>query len=316
MNILQTFAVANGWTLNIYSSGDSWMAMNNGSVYVQFRWDSTGLLAIFHSLGFISTGTAPGNHTNDSGLGIVDASAPYSAALATSTTNSRVMFLPNGASVSYNLFCNGSSYIYMVVQTAAGVYYHMGIGTIDKRGDWTGGEFAYGDFNTTASNPISVTGTAFQNRSTSTTGINTQFSLHVEGLPGQDAAGKWAIGLTTNTTSGSNPAGNDRAGNPRMVAWAAAYSSGLNLGFSRLRHSLTNGLLPLLPMEVWYKNSVSSSIHRMYLLGHMPEVYTMNMGSFSAEQEVTIGANTYKIFPARQKGVSHGHMAVVYRKIV
>lgn len=317
MNVLQTFAVANGWTLDIYSTTNDWMAMNNGSVYVQFRWDANGNVGIFQSLGFTSTGTAPGNHTDDSGLGIVDASAPYNATLSTSTTNSRVLTLTNGAITSYHLFTDGTTqYIHAVIQVSPGVYYHLSMGTIDKVGTWTGGEYVTGDQGTDASPPVNLSGSAWSSWSGSTTTSNTQFSMHIENLPGQSASGKWMIGLATNTTVGNNAAGNDRGSNPRMAGWVTAWGNGFNLAFSRHRYNLTNGLLPLIPLEVWYKNTVATNQHRCYLLGYAPDVYMMNMGSFNAEDEVTIGPDTFMIFPARQKGVSHGNAAFVYRKVV
>lgn len=317
MNILQTFAVANGWTLNIYNTTNDWMAMNNGSVFVQFRWDANGLIGIFHSLGFINTSTAPGNHTNDSGLGIVDASAPYNATLSTGATNCRVQFFPNGAITAYHLFTDGTTkYIYAVLETSPGVFYHMGMGTIDKIGTWTGGEFVYGDHGTDTSMPVSITSGPWQSASTSTTTNNTQLSLHIEGLPGQNANGKWGIGLTNNTTVGDNAAGNDRGGNPRQCAFGVTFNSGFNLAFSRHRFNATNGLVPLMPIEVYYKNTPVSGQHRHYLLGYAPDMYVMNMGAWAAGDEIAIGGDTFKIFPARQKGVSHGNMAFVYRKVV
>lgn len=316
VNTLQTFAVAQGWMLDIFSAGNSWMAMNNGSVYIQVRWDTNGRLGIFQSLGFVNTSTAPGNHTNDAGLCNVDASTPYNSTIS-SSTNSRFLDLPNGPITSYHFFTDDTTkYIYAVIQVSPGVYYHMGMGTIDKLGTWTGGEFVYGDEGTDTSPPVNVSGTAFTSYSSTTSSSVTQFSMHIEGLPGQNGSGKWMLGLATNNTVGDNPAGNDRSGNPRMTGWVAHISSGFNVALSRFRYGLTNGLLPLMPMEVWYKYTISLNQNRCYLIGYMPDVYVINMALFNAEDEVTIGSDTYIIFPARQKGVSHGNMGYVYRKVV
>lgn len=316
MNILQTFAVANGWTLNIYSTTNDWMAMNNGSVYVQFRWDNTTGYGIFQSTGFINTSTAPGNHTNDSGLGIVDASAPYNATLSTASTNARVSFFPAGAITAYHLFTDGTTkYIYAVLETSPGVFYHMGMGSIDKIGTWTGGEFVFGDQSTDATPPVNGTSFPWQSSSASTTSNNTQFSIHIEGLPGQNVNGKWGIGLTNNTTVGDNAAGNDRGGNPRQCCFGSSFRGGFNLAFSRDRMSLTNGLVPLMPIEIWYKNTPVSGQHNHYHIGYAPGVYTMNAGSWVPGDEINIGGNVYKVFPMRQKGVSHGHAAFAYLKV-
>lgn len=317
MNALQLFAVAEGWTLDIYSTTNDWMAMNNGSVYVQFRWDAQGYIGVFQSLGFVNTSTAPGNHTNDSGLGVVDSSAPYNATLSTTTTNSRVQYMPNGAIVAYHFFTdNTTKYIHCAIETEPGRFYHLSVGTIDKRGVWTGGEYVTSDIGSDTSMPVNIAGSIWQSNASTTSSTVTSFSMHIEGLPGQDVAGKWMIGLTNNTTIGSNSAGNDRAGNPRMTGWAAAYSAGFGLSVSGFPYNTLDGLVPLIPIEVWYKHTPSSGLHNCYLLGWAPDVYVMNMSAYPAGAEITIGADTFMIFPARQKGVSHGNMGYAYRKVV
>jgi len=316
-NILQTFAVAEGWTLDEYSTTNSWLAMNNGSVFVQFRWGSNGIAAMYQSLAFISSAVAPGNHTDDSGLGIVDASAPYDANVATSSTNTRALFLPSGSITSYHFFTDDTTqHIHCVIQTSPGVYYHWSMGTIDKRGDWTGGEYATGDEDTDTGGAISLEGSVWMANRATVTSSNTQFSMHIEGLPGQNASGKWMVGLATNVTVGDNAGQNDRAGNPRMAGWGASYGAGLHPALSQARYSLLDGLLPLLPIEIWYKYTSSSNLHQMYLLGYAPDVYVCNIASHADASEVTIGSDVFMLFPARQKGISHGNMGFAYKKVV
>lgn len=317
MDALQTFADAQGWTVDIFSTTNDWMAMSNGSVYVQFRWDANGLIGIFQSLGFVNTSTAPGNHTNDSGLGIVDSTAPYNATLSTTATNSRVSFFPNGPIVAYHFFTPGTTqYIHCVLETSPGVFYHMSMGTINKRGDWTGGEYVTGDQGRDTAMPVSISGGAWQSWSANTTSSNTQCSMHIEGLPGQNANGKWLISLGTNNVAGDNSAGNDRGGNPRMAGWFGAYGNALNVLLGRFAYSSLNGLVPLIPIEVWYKYSVTTSIHQCRLLGYAPDVYLFNMKHYDPGQEFMIGGETYVVFPGRQKGVSHGNLGFAYKKVV
>jgi hypothetical protein len=148
MNLLNTFAVAQGWTSNVMSTTDDWMGVNNGSVFVQFRWDNTNAIAMFHSTGFINTATAPGNHTNDDGHGTVDATAPYNAAIS---SGRRISGMGNGPYTSYHFFTdNTTKYIHVVLEYSPGLYRHFSFGTINKIGSWTGGQYAVGHIMSTS----------------------------------------------------------------------------------------------------------------------------------------------------------------------
>lgn len=139
MNVLQTFAAANGWTVDIMSTTNDWMALNNGSVFVQFRWDNSTGIAMFQSTAFSGTGIAPGNHTGDDGCGFLDASAPYNSTVS----SGRRITVGNGPYTAYHFFTDGTTkYIHVVLEYSPGLYRHFSFGTINKVGTWTGGQYA------------------------------------------------------------------------------------------------------------------------------------------------------------------------------
>lgn len=296
MNALNVFAVAQGWTSNIMSTTNDWMALNNGSVYVQFRWDNTGAIAMFHSRGFINTSTAPGNHTDDDGCGTVDASAPYNATISTG----RRINVGNGPYTSYHFFTDGTTkYIHVVLEYSPGIYRHFSFGTINKRGTWTGGEYAVahtqlGQFPNAGS--VLWSGT---DSGTTTADANECGSLHIESFPNQTAGqGKWLL-FTNQTTS----LGNDRQSTPRARIACPGGAYGYNPWLSAygfFRANLLNGFLPLIPIPIWWRDTAPAP-DQVMLLGFAPDVYMIQMGSLSPGQEFTIGADTYKVFPFVRK---------------
>ncbi len=310
MNILQTFAVAQGWTLNIFNTTNDWLYMNNGSVYVGFRWDNTNAFAVFHSSGFTGTGTAPGNQVGDDGCGTVDASAPYNATIS---TGRRVNGIGNGPFTSYHFFTDGTTkYIHCVLEYSPGLYRHWSFGSVDKIGDWTGGEYATGHVQ--ESNTLSNNAILFSALSGSTAAdANRAGSVHVEGMPGQAVGSRWLLMATS-------ASGNDRGGNARIhgPGGLTNYNPWLT-AFGYLRASLLNGFLPLLPIPFWWRDTAPAP-DTYQLLGFMPDAYMIQMANFNPGDEFVIGANTYKVFPVVRKQLTIAtegslYAGIVYRKV-
>jgi len=299
---LQQFAAAEGWTVDIFSTTNSWLALNNGSSYVQFRWDTAGTFAGFHSTGFTSTATAPGNHVGDDGCGTIDSSTPYNATI---TSGRRCNLDSAGPYTGYHFFSdNTTQYIHAVIERSPGSYRHLTFGMIDKVGTWTGGQYIgiQRGFNL----PFS----AFTPSNTGTTGANELNSIRTDGLPGQPAGNVWSL-FSARTT---NP-GNDRAGNIRTLNPGGSF--GYNpwaYGFGAVRSSPISGYVPLIPIPVWWRNGTEYS-----LLGFGPKIFLMNMANFAPQEEFTIGLNTYKVFPLTLKSESmstgSGYGGFVYQKI-
>lgn len=314
MGALQTFAAAEGWTIDIYSTTNDWLALNNGSVYVQFRWDSTGAIAMFHSRGFINTSTAPGNHTGDDGCGTVDASAPYNATIS----NGRRINVGNGPYTAYHFFTDDTTkYIHVVLEYAPGLYRHFSFGTIDKIGTWTGGEYAVGHkwvaAITNSTNSILWDGARGGG---SAAEANECGSMHVEGMPNQSGGMQWL--LFTNQISNLS---NDRGGNARIAGPGGVRGQNPWLSsFGFFRANLLNGFLPLIPIPIWWRDTTPNPDQYM-LLGFAPGAYMIQMANLTPGQEFTIGADTYQVFPGVRKqnlGVTDEsrNMGMAYRKIV
>lgn len=308
MGKLHTFAVAQGWTSNVNSTTDDWMAVNNGSVFVQFRWDNATGIAVFQSLAWTGTGTAPGNQSGDSGVGLVDASTPYNSTVS----SERRIVMGNSAVTAYHFFTDGTTqYIHCVVEVSAGIFVNFGFGTIDKIGSWTGGEYAFGhrwaaSGSAASDNPIAEGASASNSGhnvlfdwlgggSTSADANETGCTMHVEGVTGQPSGSKWGMFLSQGSTLG-----NDRAGNARFRLRGGVRGGLLLQALGIMPANLLNGAVPLIPISVWFHDE-SVSPTSIMLLGSAPDVCSIQMRNINPGQEFTVGADTWKVFPLRRK---------------
>lgn len=296
---LNTFAAANGWTIN-HSASDRLFLTRSG-VSVAFRWDSTTptCAGIYQHTAFINSATAPGNHTNDSGQGEVSGSD------ATLLTGRHV---PLTNSTSRYWFFEADTYIHVVVETAASRVVHFGFGLLLKKGTWTGGSYSYGTRYTVGglSNSETYLLDGFS-QSPAFCG-----SLNIESLPNQTASGRW--GITWAGTSGGS--GNDRGGTARELIQGGYRGGPIAKNFARMGGAINNGVIPLYSLGCWYKDR---SLARWYELGHMPDVRGVNMRWFSSGDEVTIGSDVWLFFPARYLPVigagNTGNAGVAYKKV-
>lgn len=309
MTKLDTFAVANGWTSDQLSTGTGQSALHKGSVYVSFRWN-TGtplVLGIYQALGYTG-GNQPGQHPNDSGNGAVSSTN-------TVLDDERcVGDIGNGAFPSYFFFeqDSGPAYIHVVVEISTDVFRHFGFGNIEKFGDWTGGEYVYGQFKTT-------TGATSNNNTNLLDGLflggasrERSATLHCEGLPGQAGTSKWGD-VSDNTT---NPA-NDTAGNTRIMIHGGFRGGPIARHFGFLAPGSTSGFVPQYPIGLFYRDFTNSNA---YFLGFQPDVRGINIRFFVPKEEVTIGSDVWVMFPASQKSTAATanaslYLGVAYKKV-
>lgn len=293
---LSTFAQANGWTEDEFSTVNGTLALDKGNVYVSFRYDPTTPLhlSVHQALGYTG-GNEPGNHPNDSGNGYNDTSSHANTVL----DNERcVRDLGDGPFPSYSFFENDSSpaYIHIVVEKTTDVFRHFGFGELETIGDnWTGGEYAYGHWQESNS-PINALNSAlldglFQNSGDSARRAAT---IHVESLPGEGASSKWGqVWGATNLTPPDDTATEAKVGiQGGFRGGPVARALGIYQAGSQ------SGLVPMYPIWLIYRNTSNS---RLYFLGTMPDVRGVNIKNFAAKEEITIGSDVWVFFPLAQK---------------
>lgn len=147
---LSVFAASLGWVVDGFTPGSSpTLFLHNADGYWSFGYGRTqynsnnkkyGLLVCCNTgySGDSSWNAQPGSSYNAKGY--------YSGAQTTDLNLS--------AYISYDFF-GTAQYLHVVVQIAAGVFRHFGIGTLNKEGDYIGGQYAYGSIFSIANSGVS-----------------------------------------------------------------------------------------------------------------------------------------------------------------
>ena len=305
---LATFAVTAGWT-NDHSASDR-LFLSRSTVHVAFRWSTTSPTGagVYQHTAFISSGTDPGSHTNDSGQGAISGvDATIKAARHVELVNS---------SMNYWFF-EDDTYLHVVAEIASLRYAHFGFGLLTKLGTWTGGEYSYGQRQNSAfgASPVSTLASPLLD-GLAASGAQLVFlgTVHAESLPNQTASGKWGV-----TWGGGTSAGNDRAGIAREYFSGGFRSGPTQYVFARFGGSAISGLVPMAAIEVWYKNR---SLARWHPLGYMKDVRGFNVRFWEGSQEVMIGSDPWIVFPTQRKSDGVGDVfpdtansGIAYKKV-
>jgi hypothetical protein len=295
LNKMLTFLTANGWTQDDWDTVNKELAFHitsPASVYISMRWDATattGGISIHQALGYTG-GNTPGNHPNDSGTG-QKAGTPI-------TTGRRLDRIGNGPFTNHYFFTDGPSptYAHVVLEYAPGLYRHMSFGKLVKFGDWTGGEYACGhvwDSSTFAKDTPKATSHHIPFDATNNQVYAHADTIHAEGLPNHPANpnDRWLV-----SWAGEIGMTNDGDGNARGYAIGGARDGFLQNALGPYRANPNNGYVPLIPVQVWYREDFVTP-DGWRLLGYAPDIRVINIGNMEAGDEFTVGSDTWKVFP-------------------
>ena len=310
-----------GWTSDHHDAGaGKWAMHKTGAgydIYPSFRWDtvSPNHLGIYQALGFIGTGTDPGNHTDDSGNGEISGTDSV-------IDNGRNVPITN---TPIQFWCfEDDHYAHIVVETVEGKYVHFGFGQFDKLGDWTGGEYVYGfkfyNLNSTSvgirgSNSFLLDGLTKDN---DPSGQNDRedfvATVHAEGLPNEGGSSKWAVHMG-DQSSGS--LGIDRATNARIHFVGGFRGGPIARGFGIFNANSEKALIPAYPLGSFYWDRTDDSARFM---GFVKDIRGVNMRYFVGAQEVTVGSDTWVLFPSYFKQTNGGigttaWQGIAYKKV-
>jgi len=318
---LNTFLTGTpGWTQDQLDTGaGKWAIHKTGTgmnLYISFRWDtsSPNHLGIYQALGYTG-GNDPGNHPNDSGNGAISGTD----ATIDNARNAKIGNSP----VQYWCF-EDDHYAHVVVETAENYFCHFGFGFLDKLGDWTGGEYCYGfkfyDLNGTnvgirGSNSILLDGLT---RDSDPSGqVDRELfcgTVHAESLPNQAGAGKWAVHMGDQSSS---DLGTDRATNARIHFCGGFRGGPIARGFGRFGDNSEKALVTAYPLGSFYWDRTDNSARFM---GWVKDTRGVNIQHFVGGDEVTVGSDTWVLFPSyfKQTGLATGTSAwqgIAYKKV-
>lgn len=313
---LDAYLVLQGWTSDQIDTGaGKWAIHKTGigdDVYVQARWATASptVIGLYQSTGFINTSTDPGNHTGDSGNGVI------SGTNATIATGRHVNV---GTPIRYWAYVD-TDYVHVVVERqSAGErqFVHFGFGVLSKIGSWTGGSYCYGwlyDTATGAGNRLSCTVLLDGLAATDATSNMQNYvaTVRLSGFRNQ-LASQWAVIQGANSTLGT-----DRAANARNRVVGGFRGGPIARAFGRLQTQNQKGLMPGYPVMVWYWNTTNNHVEPM---GFQKDVRGVNMQFYSPADEITVGSDTWVVFPSHIKypgsglaAGSSGYQGIIYRK--
>lgn len=325
ITLLDTFlgTTVGTWTTHntAFGSGE-WAARKTPAgidIGIAAQWDTAAPLFLglyqWHNAAY-NNGVSPWQQTDDSGNGAASTSdaalglARY-AAISDAPTQLWVF--------------EDDHYFHCVVEwTFSGelTYTHFGAGMLDKYNDWTGGEYVYGHRTQTgvASDAAVLAGSTNLFDGILNGGTMELFAatLHIEGMADQVAGGKYAVNMGE---QGAGSLGNDRQAAPKArIHTVGGFRAGPGVAaWGQFAGTLAAGLLPGYPLNIWYLNRVNG--HTYGPLGAMKDVRGVSIKNFVAGQEVTIGGDTWVVFPSFKKWISgsksgtSGHQGIMYKKV-
>lgn len=273
---IATFASSNGWTIhrNNLVSTNRTLTLSKGTDYIHVYNTNNTDVYLLISVGYDGA-LAPSAQPNPSGSAVTNLLAgPYT---------------------KLYLFADSSpsNYIHVAVETSGGIFRHMSFGMMDKLGTWTGGTYVDGTywrldgqvayhweqqhsalFCSSSYYPYTICGSircdiAEDSVTNGFARLSERFSYRAyTGLFGNQSNSSNGDGYLTTQFYNRN---------------AAPFSSQVTLGTILADVSRTGGF--------WST------------LGAFPNVRYLNIANFAPGQEITIGTDTWKVFPMLRKGV-------------
>lgn len=328
---LSTFAQANGYTEEYYSSGNRHLSLSRSAdnLYVSFYWDAVNTIAMYQALGYAGgSAESPWDQADDSGNG--------SDTIPSWIDRGRqVSRIGNSSFTAYHFFAYTDPHnIHVVLEFSPGLYRHFGFGMVDKVGSWTGGAWCAGHlWNWAGSTAFSAYATSGHNAHTvlmdgaltqgatyyGTYNNNAGGTLHCEGLPNQAGASKWGHSLENTVADGD--VGTDRGGDLRIRIGGGCRKGVAITQFGAFLPDLSNGFIPIIPHEIFYMDAVSGG-DGWYYLGRMHNIGHVHLHGIDAAQELTVGADTWIAFPTVRKSNIGGtnqeseNSGLIYKKVV
>lgn len=291
-----------GWTLHLDlatptdgpSAGGRDLVASKGSILVGLRSctsvNSGGRLLLFDGIPAYTGGQIPDNLSGNSGTPL--ATGAYDSASVPACKHI------NGAPGPYpNVYLFGAnspqSYVHVVVEISAGVYRQVAFGEMSKHGTWTGGEYYSASFHSLGASAIDEPDDVFHRY-----------------LFDGNSLSQSTNGPTVRCVTASSPVANwlSLSGNGNAVRSSiqtrpglfGAVRGGWGTQMLRVRQSSFSGIVPLVPISVAFLE-ISSTPDVMHFLGTIPDVRSVNIETLSPGQTLTIGGDTWWIFPCTRK---------------
>lgn len=285
LNKIGTFASANGWTVH-FSGARTGGAGSNGHALILSRGVVQAWIGSDNSAGSDSN---PGPF-----LGALLWSGTYNSA----STESQPNFSPTnvasssnwfpGPFVSYHAFCASSGasipYLHVTVEVTAQTYRHFGVGQLRRMGAYTSGAYCY--------NTMHDFGNSFINL------VSTQ-----HGWP-FNAGGAWRNTIVRADFGAVSPryCRIDGSANEvgRLMSSFYSFDFGTLGALPWSRKSAFTGRAPLLPLLCFVQADTTDQL--LHPIGWPEDMRYINVENFTPGDTVTLGSDTWRVFPVIRKG--------------
>lgn len=158
-----------------------------------------------------------------------------------------------------------------------------------------------------------------------TLGYEWWLSVGVDGIGGVSGRVRATLGNQGNPTAVTKPVGDVNNGSDAVSFGAmtvGGYDSALGTVPWACEPTFTTDGIALVPITVLLPSDFESDI-RWAPVGQVPDVFRVNMKSLDAEQEITIGSDTYTVFPLINNDANNtvdgegysGYEGLAYKKI-
>lgn len=358
MDAIRAFALGLGWTIDKWDSTDRLLFMTKGLCTVTMWGDTTRTARIYYGANGSGTYTSPADHriyfamgTSNNGALTTYYNHPGSPVTSDYDNDAPYVMGMNGPFIAWHLFADPtvSDHIHVVVQISAEVYMHFSFGHVDKKG-------------LTHSGVAYVTATPayyYRNVSNYTNGTSGSFNApDTHHVPFAYGSGQTFLPASYNNSPPIILKHSDAWPATWMGPVASAAGVGNNYGLtlptidtgevyrpeqwpravSGQGHLLNcvvaaepapySNVLPLFPIPVLrnhYDSSVGNNSRRICYVGDFPNVRLCNMTNLIPGQEITVGSDTFKVFPTLRQGPwtdrlavnapLSGQFAIAYKKV-
>jgi hypothetical protein len=277
---LATFLSSNGWTILGNSDSGAYLGVGDRQLHLASPNGN-----YFHNLYADTTSFEVYTTLSDAGGGIANDLGEQPGETVSSKTN-----LINDNYVSVFFYAQGQSF-YVVVEFSTSKFRHIACGTLVKPGGdsaYDKGDFSCGTFWTTT--------VSHRDNPANTHSIVPFDAESASNINSSSFANIVRYGATFVRHFGYSPLSNTAGatGNVRSSGYLSSF-----YGFSQqFSFSQSTGRETLQPINVLVRAESGTGI---YSLGHAEGVRTVNLANFTPKSTLTLGADTWRVFPLSQR---------------
>ena len=289
---LNTFAIANGWILNRRDATS--LSISKGSVFQNLFEDGSSIRLS------ASTGYSAGSVWN---------------AQPGASGNEQNCNLLVGSLTKYHFFLD-QNYIHTVIEINPGLFQHFLFGELEKSSAYTGGHYSLAEYEHAKSGADSTE--LFGSTSQSDSLTSGSLSVSLDSLPSIWHSLMFKTNVKNRRVKISCPFNGqyryDSYLNSDRMTYGYNY---MVLELYLAQPNTFNSLALPIPLKFYIERN-----DYMYSpIGSMYDIGCINMTHFTPSEEITIGSDTWIVFPVRQKNLSDtdvysGFRGIMYKKIV